>query len=180
MYIPVLLAGTTGLRAGEICGLKWKDLDHENKTMRIQRAKDFDNTLKVPKTKASKRMIHLMDWVVEDLKKHQLSQKSKRLQFGKAYIKSDFVCTLDDGTPISTNYLTKTFPRKIKQHNFSKIRFHDLRHSFATISLANGVHPKVVQEILGHSNIQVTLSTYSHVIPVVHSESMSKITQAFS
>lgn len=180
IYIPVLLAGTTGMREGEIVGLKWKDIDFQNNTLSVLRSKDFDNTLKVPKTKSSKRKIHLMDWVVEELKKHQTSQKSKRLKYGKKYVVSDFVCTLDNGKPLSTNYVTKTFPRKVTQNNFSKIRFHDLRHSFATISLANGIHAKVVQEILGHSSIQVTLNTYSHVIPTVHSESMDKLTKAFS
>lgn len=180
IYIPVLLAGTTGMRCGEIVGLKWKDIDFETNTLRVMRSKTFDDSLKIPKTKASKRPIKLIDWVADELKKYQLSQKTNRIKYGKDYIKSDFVCTLENGKPLNTNYVTKTFPRKVAQHHFDKIRFHDLRHTFATIALANGIHPKVVQEILGHSNIKVTLDTYSHVLPVVHTDSMEKITKAFS
>ncbi len=180
IFIPVLLAGTTGMRAGEVVGLKWKDVDLDNKTLRVQRSKTFDNSLKTPKTKASKRPIMLMEWVVEELKRYQLLQKAYRLQYGKTYVKSDFVCTHKNGKPLDTNYVAKTFPRKIQRYHFTPIRFHDLRHSFATIALTNGIHVKVIQEILGHSDIKVTLETYSHVLPVVHENSMAKITKAFS
>lgn len=179
LYIPVLLATKTGMRCGEILGLKWKDVDFDKKTLYVRRAKTFDNSLKTPKNDTSKRPIELMNDLVTELKAHQLSQKKKKLSLGKEYVKSDFICTLDDGTPIKTNYVSKTFPRKVKSLKFPKIRFHDLRHSFATIALANDIHPKVVQEILGHSDIKVTLQTYSHVIPTLHKDSIDKIEKIF-
>lgn len=179
LYIPVLLSGTTGIRCGEVVALKWKDVDFEKGVLYIVRSKTYDNTLKSTKNKSSRRSIHLMDHVVNELKAHQLQQKKNRIKYGKDYMKTDFICTLENGTPMSTNYISKTFPRKIKQYNFNSIRFHDLRHSFATIALSNGIHAKIVQEILGHSNIKITLDTYSHVIPTIHSESMLKLEKAF-
>lgn len=179
IYLPVLLAASTGMRCGEIVGLKWKDINFTTNTIHVVRSKTFDDTLKSPKTKSSKRPIHLMDHVVAELKAYQLWQKKNRIKYGKDYHKSDFVCTLEDGTPLNTNYISKTFPRKVIKYKFEPIRFHDLRHSFATIALSNGIHAKVVQEILGHSSIKVTLDTYSHVIPTMHSDSMDKLNQAF-
>lgn len=180
IYIPVVLASTTGMRQGEITGLKWSDIDFEKKILYVQRSKDFDGTLKSPKTNMSKRSIHLTDFCITALKNHNKQQKVNALKYGKDYIKSDFVCTMKKGKPMNNNYITKTFPRKVEQNHFERIRFHDLRHTFATICLTNGVHAKVVQEILGHSKIQVTLNTYSHVIPSVHEESMIKIGKAFN
>lgn len=179
LYIPVLLAGMLGMREGEICGLKWKDIDFDKATLYVQRARTYDNSFTRTKNRSSRRSLKLTPFVLNALKEHQLSQKKLRLLHGKDYVKTDFVCTLKDGTPISTNYITKTFPRKVKQYNYPTIRFHDLRHSFATIALSNGIHPKVVQEILGHSDIKVTLQTYSHVIPVMHGDSMEQIQQMF-
>ncbi|MGL5691405.1 MAG: tyrosine-type recombinase/integrase [Bacteroidales bacterium] len=180
IYMPVLLASLTGMRAGEVLALKWKDIDLEKKMLTINKAKDFDNTLKSPKNDSSRRTINLMGEIISELEAHKLLQKKAKLQQGAAYHKSDFVCTLANGKPMTPNYLTKTFPRKVKQYNFPQIRFHDLRHSFATISLSNGLHAKIVQEILGHSSIKVTLDTYSHVLPTVHQEAMNKIEKIFN
>ena len=179
LYIPVLLAGMLGMRAGEIAGLKWKDIDFDKKTLYVRRAKSYDGSFTKTKNKSSRRPLALSSFIVEKLKMQQLRQKKLKLSYGPSYFKSDFVCTLEDGTPITTNYISKTFPRKVKQYNFPSIRFHDLRHSFATIALSNGIHPKIVQEILGHSDIKITLQTYSHVIPVLHGDSMDKIEKMF-
>lgn len=179
LYVPVLLAGMMGIRQGEIAGLKWKDIDFDKATLYIKRAKTYDGSFSKTKNKSSRRPVRIPSFVLEELKAHQLSQKKLRLYFGKEYYKSDFVCTLRDGKPLTTNYIAKTFPRKVKQHKYPPIRFHDLRHSFATMALSNGIHPKVVQEILGHSDIKITLQTYSHVIPVMHGDSMDKIEKMF-
>ncbi len=180
LFVPVLLAGSTGMRCGEILALKWSDIDLEKHLVHVQRSKSFDNSLNVPKTKTSKRAIALIPFVVDALKSHALKQKANRLLFGENYFKSDFICTHANGKPLDTNYVAKTFPRKIKKYHFDVIRFHDLRHSFATIALENGIHAKVVQEILGHSDIKVTLNTYSHVLPTVHETSVDTIAKAFS
>lgn len=180
IYIPVLIAGTTGMRLGEVVALKWKDINLAKGTITIKKSMDIDNTLKAPKNNASRRPVHLMKSVIRELEAHKFNQKKNKIKLGKDYQTSDFVCTLKNGKPMNTNYVTKTFPRKVIQHNFSPIRFHDLRHTFATISLSDGIHPKVIQEILGHSSIRTTLDTYSHVIPSVHQESMELIEKAFS
>lgn len=180
LYMPVLLAAMTGMRAGEILALKWKDIDFDTHMLTVNKSKDYDGTLKAPKNKSSRRPINLTSFVVAELQAHRLEQKKAKLQYGMDYYKSDFICTLADGKPMSCNYLTTTFKRKVRQYKFVVLRFHDLRHTFATISLTNGVHAKVVQEILGHSSIKVTMDTYSHVLPTVHSESMNKIEKAFS
>lgn len=179
LFTPVLIAATTGMRLGEVIALKWKDIDIDKGLLTVRKSKDIDNTLKNPKNKASRRLIHLMPEVLDMLKKHKNQQKKNRMQYGSEYKVSDFICTLDNGKPLTANYVSVMFKRKIEQYNFTHIRFHDLRHSFATISLSNGVHAKVVQEILGHSTIRTTLDTYSHVLPTVHQDSMDIITQAF-
>lgn len=180
LFIPVLIAVTTGMRLGEILALKWKDVNFEMNTITVSKSKDLDNTLKSTKNKSSRRSIYMMKEIPEVLHSHRLSQKKKRMSLGTNYHISDFICTLDDGTPMTANYVSIMFKRKVEQFNFTTIRFHDLRHTFATISLSQGIHPKVVQEILGHSTIRTTLDTYSHVLPAMHQESMETIQKAFA
>ncbi len=180
LYMPVFLAAHTGMRLGEVLALKWSEVDFKNRQLTVRYSLALDNTLKTTKTKHSRRTIKLMASTLETLEKRKLLQKKNKLAYGNEYFKSDFVCTFDNGKPLSRNYVATTFPRKVKQLNFSKIRFHDLRHSFATIALSNGVNAKVVQEILGHSTIRTTLDIYSHVIPTMQEQSVDVLEKAFN
>lgn len=180
LYMPVFIASQTGMRLGEVLALKWSEIDFANRQLTVRYSVNVDGSLKTTKTKQSRRTIKLMKSTLQELNEHKLTQKKNKLLYGTDYFKNDFICTFDNGKPISRNYVTTTFPRKVKQLQFPKIRFHDLRHSFATIALSNNVHPKVVQEILGHSSIRTTLDTYSHVIPTMQEQSLEVLEKAFN
>ena len=179
LYMPVFIAIHTGMRLGEILALKWSEVDLKNNQITVRYSVDVNGALKTTKTKQSRRTIKLIPSVVAELSDHRKEQKIFRLKGYNNY-KNDFVCTFKDGKPLSRNYVSCTFPRKITQLNFSKIRFHDLRHSFATIALSNNVHTKVVQDILGHVSSRTTLDVYSHVIPSMQTQSLELLTKAFN
>lgn len=161
LYVPVYIAVHTGMRLGEILALKWSAIDFNKQVINIRYAIDVDGKLKTTKTKQSRRPIMLTPAMLSKLKEIQHSQKVAKLKYGTSYHQNDFVCTFEDGKPLSRNYVSTTFRRKVKQHKMPVIRFHDLRHTFATIALSHNVHVKVVQEILGHSSSRTTLDVYS-------------------
>ena len=180
LYMPVYLAAHTGMRLGEVLALKWSEIDFTNKQLTVRYAVDDKGNLKVPKTKSSRRPIMLTDTMIKALHAQKIDQKKNRMKFGKEYFKNDFVCTFANGKPLTRNYVSVTFRRKVKQLKFTPIRFHDLRHSFATLALANNVPAKVIQEILGHSKISTTLDIYSHVIPSMQSSTVKILDQIFN
>lgn len=179
LYIPVYIGIHTGMRLGEILALKWSEIDLDKAQLTVRYSVDLNGKIKTTKTKQSRRTIMLMPSMVETLKEHRHWQKLNQMRYGNDYFKSDFVCTFEDGHLISRNYVSVTFRRKVKQLHFPVIRFHDLRHSFATIALSHNVHTKVVQEILGHASSKTTLDVYSHVIPTMQEQSMEILAKAF-
>lgn len=179
LYIPVLLAAQTGMRLGEICGLKWENVDLVNGVINVrlslqQIGKEI--IIKQPKTKGSIRTITLMEDTIKALKVHKRKQLELKLQTGNTY---DYVCGWEDGRPFVPDNVTKNFPRLIKKYNFKKIRFHDLRHTHATLLLQLKISPKVVGERLGHSIISTTMDTYSHVLPNMQHEAAEKLNHLF-
>ncbi|MCT8978269.1 site-specific integrase [Clostridium sp. CX1] len=181
-FIPVMLALTTGMRAGEISALKWSNINFDNEfisiTHNMQRVEN-GYELKQPKTDKSRRTIAMMDMTVKELKEHRKKQLALKLYMGPDYKDEDFVCAWDNGSPFRPHYISDIFRDNVKKLKFPKIRFHDLRHTHATIMLSKGVHAKVVSERLGHSNISITLDTYSHVLPNMQKEAVSKINDVF-
>ena len=144
----------TGLRRGELLGLKWENVDFENKTITVrQQVMRIDGkTIEAPlKTKKAYRTIAIGDDVIEVLKK----QKAKE--------KGEFVFHNENGEPISPDSVNNMLSRVLKRAGLPKIRFHDLRHTFATLALQNGVNVKTVSGILGHFSAGFTLDTYTHV-----------------
>ena len=179
LYMPVFIAIHTGMRLGEILALNWSEIDFEKQQLSVRYSVDVNGKLKNTKTKQSRRTIKLIPAVMQQLQEQQHRQKLNKLKYGKDYYKNNFVCTFEDGKPLSRNYVSTTFRRKVRQLKFPVIRFHDLRHSFATIALSHNVHVKVVQEILGHSSSRTTLDIYSHVIPTLQSQSLDLLEKAF-
>ncbi|MCY6485341.1 site-specific integrase [Clostridium aestuarii] len=182
LYMPVLLALTTGLRRGEICGLKWSDIDLENKTLYVKEQLQSNNGILelVPtKTAGSKRKIILLDFTLPILKQHRKHQLQNKLLLGNEYTDNNFVICQTNGNPYNPDYITGNFARHIsklsKELNIPKIRFHDLRHTHATLLLKQGINPKVVSERLGHSQVSLTLDTYSHVLPDMQKEAAEKL-----
>jgi integrase len=163
------LAITTGMREGELLALHWQDIHFEDRTLQVKRAvsylKGYGYVESEPKTAKGRRMISLPAFVVDVLLRHHAQQQDQRREVGDAWIDKDLVFTNAQGYYYSSSTLRKVFRRFLVSIGLPHMRFHDLRHSAATILLALKVHPKVVQEILGHSQITMTLDVYSHALP---------------
>jgi integrase len=123
-----------------------------------------------PKTAKGRRSLTLAPEVLEAVRVHRARQAAERLSWGVDYTDSGLVVTTEDGRPMHPETLSGLFVRQAKRAGLPSIRLHDLRHSVASILLAQGVHPKVVSEQLGHATIALTLDTYSHIIPSLQQE----------
>jgi len=173
------LALLTGMRRGEILGLKWEDVDFERGVLAVKRAlirsasKGFE--FSQPKSAAGRRAIALSPSVVQSLRQHRKRQLEARLASGAPYVDQDLVFATPLGTPILPNALVLRFNRLIAEAGLPTLRFHDLRHSSATLMLANGEHPKIVQERLGHSDVGMTLNRYSHVTMDMQREAANRM-----
>ena len=163
------LAITTGMREGELLALHWQDVNFEDCSLQVKRAvsylKGYGYVESEPKTAKGRRMIKLPVFVVDILMRHKVQQEEQRREVGGAWIEKDLVFTNAQGYFYSASTLRKVFRRFLVSIGLPHMRFHDLRHSAATILLIMGVHPKIVQEILGHSQITMTLDVYSHALP---------------
>jgi integrase len=177
------LAITTGMRKGEILGLRWQDIDLQEGVLQIRRTLGYfahhGFVEGEPKTKKSKHKITLPQFVIDALKRHQALQLERRLQAGSAWVNKDLVFSSKDGDFIVPHTLNNHFNRLLEDIGLPHIRFHDLRHSAATLLLSMGVPAKVVQEILGHSNFSTTMNRYSHVLPTMQKEAMDKMDDMF-
>lgn len=191
-----VLAVTCGLRQGELLGLKWEDLDLERGVLQVRhqlqwvRAEGEERkgkkraepkwVLTEPKSAKSRRVVSLPAVAVAVLKKHKAAQAEERLRMGEVWQDLGFVFCTSIGTPESPSNLRKrSFVPLLEKAGLPKVRFHDLRHTCATVLLAQGVHPKLVQEQLGHSQISLTLDTYSHVMPDMKREVAAKMDALF-
>jgi integrase len=164
-----VLAITTGLRRGELLGLRWDDADLEQGTLRVGRSLVREGgryTLGETKTKRGRRRVNLTPRTVNALKAHRKRQLEERVRLAGLYEDQDLIFATSAGTPIQPENLVKrSFKPLLKKAGLPEIRFHDLRHTCATLLLGRGVHPKIVQELLGHATIAMTLDTYSHYLP---------------
>jgi integrase len=163
-----VLAAATGMRQGELLGLQWAHVDLQGRTLQVRTAlQRIDGELRLvePKTARSRRRIALPQIAVEALQRHRRRQAEERLLAGTDWAASDFVFTTSRGTPIDAASVTRALKRLLKDAGLRDQRFHDLRHACASLMVAQGVHPRVVMEALGHSQISLTMNTYSHVLP---------------
>ncbi len=179
----VILAALTGMRRGEVLALRWSDIDFEHETVQVRRTVDFipkhgyvENT---PKTEAGNRVIALPLRAMDAIRAHRFRQLELKLKAGAEWENRDLVFTDLQGGYFSPRYLDKLFKKLLADGRLPPIRFHDLRHSTATILLHLGVDMKVIQEILGHSNIAMTADTYSHVSVAMQKMAMEKWNTAF-
>ena len=171
-YPIYVLALMTGMRKGEILGLHWEDIDLEKGTANIKhtlvtvQGKSF---LSQPKSDNARRAITLSNTVIKVLKQQQLYSKNEGLVFTTSTVR-----------PVSQRNLTRHFHLALAKLGIQRIRFHDLRHTAATLLLKANVHPKIVQDMLGHSSVVLTLDTYSHVIPGMQDEAAEEMDRIFS
>lgn len=182
LYIPVLLAVTTGMRRGEVLALRWSDVDLDRTTLSVtqtlEKTRQGGLRFKQPKTKRSRRSISLPSMLVDVLRKHRAGQAELYLSLGVGWKEQGLVCSKLAGEPINPNTLTSGFASLVKTLDIPRVRFHDLRHTHATHLLKEGVHPKVAQERLGHATIAVTLDLYSHVMPGMQENAALKVDTA--
>lgn len=181
-YIAFHLAITTGMRRGEILGLRWKDIDFHKGVLYVRQtlSKDGKQFIAGAKTASSVRSITLPNETLLTLQTHKVGISKERLKYGPDYMDHDLVVCTTKGTPVNPNNLKRTYNTLIKEAGVTKIRFHDLRHSHATMLLEQGVHAKVISERLGHSNIKTTLDIYSHVLPNMQEEAANQIDALFA
>lgn len=182
--MPIMLALATGMRYGEVMGLRWSNVDLENKfisvsdQLKVEENDDGEHEWVISselKTKTSYRTIKIDNDTVEMLKNHKKQQDKDKIMIGPDYQNLDLVCATTIGGPIKPSYLTTVFNRTCKRAGVKKIGFHGLRHTHATLLLSDGIHPKIVQERLGHRSIETTLDTYSHIVPGLQEIAASSI-----
>ncbi|MFF1739255.1 tyrosine-type recombinase/integrase [Streptomyces mirabilis] len=161
------LALHTGLRKGELLGLRWEDLDLAGGTVSIRRTLQRTNssglTALPTKTQSSERRIALPTPCLRSIQQHRSRQRQERETAGKGWQVSDYVFTRPNGAPFEGATLTRHFNSMLRQARIRRIRFHDLRHSAATLLLEQGVELVVIKELLGHAHIGVTATVYAHV-----------------
>ncbi len=170
---------TTGLRFGELLGLKWGDLDWETKRFQIQRqvyrVKFQGLVFSEPKTKAGRRSVVLCKSTIQLLRNHWELQQESIIELGDLWQNNDLIFPSATGTPTDQSNVSKRFKALLISAGLPDIRFHDLRHTAATLMLLQGINPKIVQERLGHADIAMTLNTYSHVLPSMQEDAAEKI-----
>jgi integrase len=173
------LVATTGMRRGELAGLRWDAVDLDAGRLSVVSTITVGNyTTHVgePKTRASRRVIALDPSTVAALKHHRDSrQKRERVKAGPAWSDTDYVFTSELGEPLHPQTISYAFERRVKAAGLPPIRLHDVRHSYAVAALSAGEHPKAMQERLGHSSATVTLDVYSHVTEGVSRDTANRV-----
>lgn len=158
--------GLLGLRRGEVCGLKWSDIDFDNNKIQIRRSrvKSAEGIVQsTTKSKSSTRSISIPKKFKDELINERTRHKRLKNTI-QNFLNEGWVCIYNDGRPLRPDYITKRWKRVIEKSILKHIRFHDLRHSYASFAIANNVPMKVVAENLGHSSIDITVNTYAHVL----------------
>jgi integrase len=167
-----------GLRQGEILGLQWSDVDLDARVLTIRQSlQRVARVLKIVETKhdRSRRTIRLPQVAADALIRHAARQEQERQFAGERWKNTGFLFTTSVGTPLDGPTVTHRFQALLKNAGLPRMRFHDLRHRCATLLLVQGVHPRVVMEILGHSQISITMNIYSHVIPAMQQEVATRL-----
>jgi integrase len=179
-----VLAVHTGMRRGELLGLKWADVDLENSRVSIRRTLTRADggkryTLGDPKNKKSRRTVRLTPQAVEALRRHLTNQMEDIERLGDLYDDQGLVFTTEVGTLINpSNLRHRSFTPLLEHAGLPRITFHDLRHTCASLLFQRNVHPKFVQELLGHASVAITLDTYSHMLPGMGGEAAEAISEA--
>jgi integrase len=181
LFIPVMLAVTCGLRRGEICALRWRNVELSG-AAQLAVSGSTEQTKGGTREKGTKserpRTVALTALAMEELRRHKTRQAEELLRVGLRQSDDMYVVAQADGQPLKPNSLTHEFVRFIVRTALPRVRFHDLRHSHATHLLASGVHPKIAQERLGHATVAITLDLYSHVLPGMQEDAASRVDAA--
>jgi len=179
-YWPILLALATGARRGEICALRWRNVELDRGLIRVVESvkRIRGGTIRGSTKGGHARTVTLPRSTIDELREWRREQAEQLLRLGVRQSGDIVVCTQPDGKPIGVNILTNAFARIAKRLGLA-VHFHSLRHTHATALLMAGVHPKVAQERLGHASIAITLDVYSHVTERLHDDAAAKIDDVF-
>lgn len=165
-----------GLRMGEILGLSIPDIDLKGKKIHIRQVLTFQAKLKSgTKTMSGNRSVTIPDALIDDIKNQIELMNNEIAENGESYNKAMLLVCTTKGKPLTKANLTSTWHYLLKKLNMRPIRFHDLRHTCASLLFSLNIHPKVVQELLGHSSIKITLDLYSHMMPNMQSDALSAL-----
>jgi integrase len=168
-YATFVLFLARGPRRGELAGLRWKDLDQDAGTVRLglhTRVVVGGHVIESQaKTTGGRRMVPLDPGLVSVLREHRKRQLAERLAWGPGWTDSGYVFTREDGQPYHPEHISDRFETLARRAGVPMIRLHDLRHSAASLALADGTNVKVVQELLGHASPSITQQVYAHVMP---------------
>ncbi|MDT2805277.1 tyrosine-type recombinase/integrase [Vagococcus lutrae] len=173
-YLAMMISFQTGLRRAEVCGLQWKDINFEEETLTVEQIMIQDGKkwfLGTPKTQSSYRTIHIGPSLLSLLKKAQIRQKENKLFYGDYYNETEFVCTKENGKPVTLNSI-KWYTEKYRKESGVDYNFHSFRHTHATMLLENGAKPKDIQVRLGHARLSTTMDTYAHVTKKMKKETV--------
>ncbi len=176
---PVFVViATTGMRRGEALGLRWADVDLEEGRAAIRQtviAVNHEVQISTPKTAKSRRSVALDRGTVAALRAHRQRQLEERMLMGAGFTDHDLVFCKVTGGPLHPERFSREFDRRVERWGLPKLTIHGLRHTWATLALKAGIHPKLVQERLGHANVGITLDTYSHATPAMQSEAAETV-----
>lgn len=178
----VVIASGTGMRLSEILGLPWSNVDLDRAVLRVDRTISWEGSqfaFEEPKTSYARRTIALPPTVLRWLKRHRRDQSERRLTLGSAWRTGpDVVLDGGDGTPLRDDSVSSAFANLAERAGMPAVRFHDLRHAYATRLFEASVHPKVVSEALGHASVAFTMQVYQHVMPSMQEAAAKAIEQA--
>jgi integrase len=167
-----------GLRRGEALGLRWQDINFEQRTLRVNTSLQRINgklLLSELKTKNSRRVLHMPELLIRKLREHRGRQLEDKLLAGSRWHENDLVFPSSIGTPLEPRNLNRHFDQLLSKAGLHHFRLHDLRHYCASLLLAQGVAMKVVSEILGHTQISTTADIYTHILPEIKKEALDLI-----
>lgn len=179
----------TGLRQGELFALTWNDIDLKNKVVYVNKTfkrirntttGEYENIIQSPKTKKGVRVVPLPYHLIDKLNHHRLNQKALKLKVANLYEDNNLVFCNTFGKYLDSGNVLKKFKKILKDNDIPTRKFHDLRHTYATRLFELGEEAKTVQELLGHSNISITLDTYTHVLDSLKGNAISKLNDLYS
>jgi integrase len=175
-YPVIYTAVSTGLRQAELLGLRWRDIDLGLQSISVCQVLYKRRGIcefKEPKTSHSKRRVSMTAKLVDYLSEYKGERESLSLHLGRLPKPDDLIFANVEGKPIDPGVLTHNFARIAKRVGLEGVRFHDLRHTFASLMLLRGAKPKVISEALGHSSVAFTMDVYSHILPGMQSDAMA-------
>jgi integrase len=177
-YAIIYVAVNTGLRQAELLGLTWRDVDLDLASISVSQVlykRKGICLFKEPRSEHSRRRLAISPSLAIFLRQYRAVKEKERFLLDKPLVDDDLVFSSIEGQPVDPGTLTHGFARIARKAGLPHTRFHDLRHTFATLMLLGGVHPKIVCEMLGHSSVAFTLDTYSHVIPTIQQAAVKRL-----